>query len=127
MKNVSENSNASLKTKVTNKFQKASVAVGTGLATLSSACPVYAANGVDTAATDSIVGEIGGIVCKIFLYIGIVLLIYSIAQLISASRNDDPEGKVKATQQLVAAIVMMGLKPIINGVLAVTGTGIQIP
>lgn len=125
MKKISD-SKASLKTKATNKFHKISAATTAGLMTLSTACPVYAA-GPSADPTDNIIGEVGGIVCRIFLYVGIVLLIYSIAQLISASRNDDPEGKVKATQQLVAAIVMMGLKPIINGVLAVTGTNITIP
>lgn len=125
MKNVLD-SKASLKTKVSNKFHKITASATAGLMMISTATPVYA-TGAGADPTDSVIGEVGSIVCRIFLYIGIVLLIYSIAQLISASRNDDPEGKVKATQQLVAAIVMMGLKPIINGVLAVTGTGISIP
>lgn len=48
-----------------------------------------------------------GIVEKIFVAVGIILLVYSIGQLIQAFKNEDADSKSRASTMLVVAAVLI--------------------
>lgn len=75
---------------------------------------------------ESIIGKVLGIVMDIFMYIGIVLLVWSIGMLILAFKNEDADSKTRAIMLLIVSIALIGLKPLVNGVLTVVAVNISI-
>lgn len=75
---------------------------------------------------ESIIGKVLGIVLKIFLYIGVVLLVWSIGMLILAFKNEDADSKTRAIMLLIVSIVLIGLKPLVTGVLTTVAVNISI-
>ena len=75
---------------------------------------------------ESIIGKVLGIVLKIFLYIGVVLLVWSIGMLILAFKNEDADSKTRAIMLLIVSIVLIGLKPLVTGVLNTVAVNISI-
>ena len=96
-------------------------------ATLAFATPTFAAGELNTNVSQgSVINAIAGAIANIFLVVGILLLLVSVAQLVMAFRNEDPEGKAKAAQQLAVSIVLIGIKFILNLILAAVGVeGVQ--
>lgn len=63
----------------------------------------------------SVITDMINIIVKVFRYIGVVLAVYSVGQLIMAFKNEDADSKSRATTLLVVACVLIGLKSIIDG------------
>lgn len=84
-----------------------------------SCCPVlFAAN--TTVSADDLVGTILGFIVKIFFYIGVILLLWAIGQLVLAFKNDDADSKSKAAMLLVVSIILMVIKPVFDGLGIIT-------
>lgn len=81
------------------------------LAIISATTVGFAAKSPDAA---SITGQIIAIICNVFLVVGVILLAYSIGQLIMAFKNDDADSKTRASTVLVVAIVLIALKGIVS-------------
>lgn len=76
-------------------------------------CPMlFAAD--TTVSADTLVGTILGFVVKIFFYIGIILLLWAIGQLVLAFKNDDADSKSKAAMLLVVSIILMVIRPVFD-------------
>lgn len=65
----------------------------------------------------SIVPKIVGIITQIFFYIGILLLAWSIGMLVLAFKNEDADSKSRAMLLLVVSAALIGIKPLLKGVL----------
>lgn len=76
-----------------------------------SATPVMAAG--DTS-VDSLIGTIVGIILTMFRYVGIVLLVWGVAQFVMAMKRSDSESKGDAIQTIIAAIFLIGLKTVVT-------------
>ena len=64
----------------------------------------------DTTDAETTISALGDLVCKVFRYIGVVLALFSVGQLILAFKNEDADSKQRATMTLVIAVVLIGLK-----------------
>lgn len=83
------------------------------------ALPVFAApteNGAKNA-----VGVLTGYVLKIFQYVGVLLLIWAIAQLVLAFKNEDADSKSRAMMMLLVAVLLCVIKPIAQQVINALG------
>ena len=82
------------------------------LATVASAMPmaVYA----DKA--DTLVNEIVSIICKIFRYIGILLLAWSIGMIVLAFKNEDADSKSRGMMLAFVSCVLIAIEPIITAI-----------
>ena len=83
----------------------------------------YAANDIATTNTtmNSIVTQIIGVVLQIFMYIGIILLVWSIGMLILAFKNEDADSKSRAIMLMVVSIALIALRPLVTVVVNATG------
>ncbi len=91
------------------------------------ALPVFA-TGTAAANTNvdlpQLMGKIIGIILDIFFYVGIVMLVWAIAQTGLAFKNDDPDSKQRATMLLVISAILIGLRPIVKGIVDTFGGAI---
>lgn len=104
------------------KLKASGVAAGVGMA-IASPLSAFAADG-DTPSADSIVGEFIGILLTIFRYVGIVLLVVGIVQFVMATKDDNPEAKVKATTMAIVSVILITLKFIVSGLLGMFGVAL---
>lgn len=51
---------------------------------------------------------------KVFKYVGIILAVYSIGQLVMAFKNEDADSKSRATTMLVVACVLIGIQKFVS-------------
>lgn len=72
------------------------------------------------------VGLLIGYVLKIFQYIGALLLVWAIAQLILAFKNEDADSKSRAMMMLMVGVILCVLKPVVQGVLGAMGVKVSI-
>lgn len=56
-----------------------------------------------------------GIICKVFRYVGVVLAVYSVGQLVMAFKNEDADSKSRATTMLVVAGILVGIDQLVEG------------
>ena len=75
------------------------------------ASPMFAMAGVDAMFNDLV-----SYVCKIFFYIGCILLVWSIGQLVLAFKNEDADSKSRAIMVLVCSLLLMSVDTIYNQV-----------
>jgi hypothetical protein len=54
------------------------------------------------------------VITTIFLYIGVLLLAWSIGMLVLAFKNEDADSKSRAMMLLVVSVVLIGLDGILN-------------
>ena len=96
------------KAKITNKIMKAYsvTAISMMAVTMVSMCCADAAADVIT--------EMISIICRVFRYVGVVLGVYSIGQLVMAFKNEDADSKSRATTMLVVAGVLVGIKTLVD-------------
>ena len=80
-----------------------------------SALDVFAANASPSEGT--LFDNVLGVIYKIFRYIGILLLAWSIGMLVLAFKNEDADSKSRAMMMAVVSIVLVGIPSIINAVL----------
>lgn len=76
-------------------------------------------------ATD-IFSTLVGYICQIFMYIGIILLVWAVGQLVLAFKNEDADSKTRAVMVMVCSIILMSVGQIIKTILDSTGTGITV-
>lgn len=62
--------------------------------------------------TGSIIDKILDIVYQIFGYVGIVLTLWGVGQLILAFKNEDADSKSRAIMCIVAGAALIGIKPL---------------
>lgn len=110
------------KTKVASAAATTAVMVG-----MSQVMPVFCALNPDGIDIETIIGSILGIILTIAMYVGVVLLTYAIFQLVMSFKNDDAEGKSRATQLLVVSAVLIGLKKLMSVLLSKIGITIVMP
>ena len=103
---------------------KAMVAAGTVTTTAMALMPMVFAT---DAAVDpkGLIGRVLGVICDLFLCIGILLLAWSAGMLFLAFKNEDADSKSRAMMMMVVSVVLIGFKAILNGVLG-TVAGIKI-
>lgn len=65
-------------------------------------------------AAEKVLEQMIDIICKVFKYVGIVLAVYSIGQLVMAFKNEDADSKSRATTMLVVACVLIGIKTLVD-------------
>ena len=114
--------------KVSAKFKKVTTCISTGLMTLSMGMtkafaedkPVDDGDLGKNATMDGLMSSILNIIFQIFRYVGILLLVWSIAQIVMAFKNDDADSKQKGMMIAVISVVLITLsfvlKPILNTV-----------
>lgn len=61
-----------------------------------------------------ILGNMISVIELVFQAVGVVLLVYSIAQLVLAFKNEDADSKTRASTLLVVAVILVALPTIIN-------------
>ena len=66
---------------------------------------------------NTVVTQIANVVLTIFRYVGIVLLIWGIAQVVMGFRNEDSDSKIRGIMTVVVAIVLILLKTIVKAIL----------
>jgi hypothetical protein len=76
--------------------------------------------------TKKIIGTVLGVVCNVFLYVGVFFLVTGVASLISALKQEDADRQQKAITSIVIAVTMIGIKLLLGPILTATGTGITI-
>ena len=62
-----------------------------------------------------ILAQMIGVIELVFQAVGIVLLVYSIAQLVLAFKNEDADSKTRASTMLVVAVILIAIPQIIKG------------
>ena len=108
------------------KKEKFIAAAGTSAAALMPFIPMsFAAPAGSTTAKD-LISKVLGIICDIFLGIGVLLLAWSVGMLFLAFKNDDADSKSRAMMMMIVSIVLIAFKTILGGVLKSAGTGFTI-
>ena len=104
--------------KAKEKMRKVGCAVGTAVAT---AAPFVA---YSMAAPDpkAIVATFLGYVLDMFICVGALLVVWAVAQLALAFKNEDADSKSRAMMMLIVAAILIGISPLADAVL--NGTGI---
>lgn len=82
-----------------------------GFATLIYGCLLYADPATELG---NLVDKLANVICNTFLIAGVILLAFSIGQLVMAFKNDDADSKTKASTQLAIALVLIMLKNIVK-------------
>lgn len=72
-----------------------------------------------------ILGNMIAIIELVFQAVGVVLLVYSIAQLVLAFKNEDADSKTRASTLLVVAVVLIALPSIIDNLHILDYIGLQ--
>ena len=62
-----------------------------------------------------ILADVINVIIRIATAIGVVLIAFGIFQIIIALKNEDADAKIRATQSLVVAAILVGIGPIVNG------------
>lgn len=65
--------------------------------------------------------------CTVVMYIGIILVCYGFYQFAMSMQSNNPDERIKAVTTMVVAIILIGMKPLLNTLLSSIGAGIQIP
>jgi len=68
------------------------------------------------AGADAMFGMLIGYVCKIFFYIGTILLVWAVGQLVLSFKNEDADSKSRAVMVLVCAVLLMSIGSIYDAV-----------
>ncbi len=74
-----------------------------------------------TASAGTIVGTLLGYIGRIFMYIGIILLVWSIGQLVLAFKNEDADSKSRAVMVMVVSIILISMDTILNTLVGALG------
>ncbi len=72
-------------------------------------------------AMNNTISAVISIVTTIFMWLGVALLVFGLASLGLAFKDDNSEGKVRALQVCLAAIVLISIKWIVKLILNATG------
>lgn len=109
------------------KKEKFIAAAGTSAAALMPFIPMaFAAPTAGSTTAKDLISKVLGIICDIFLGIGVLLLAWSVGMLFLAFKNDDADSKSRAMMMMIVSIVLIAFKTILGGVLKSAGTGFTI-
>ena len=81
----------------------------------------------DGISIEEIMGSVLGIIFTVAMYIGIILAVWGLFQLVMSLKNDDAEAKSRATQLMVVGIVLIGLKGLASVLLSKIGITVVMP
>lgn len=104
--------------------KKASRAASISFAAGVNMVPVFAAGELSTA--ENLVGTMIYYVCLIFQFIGLLLAVWSVGQLVLAFKNEDADSKSRAIMLLVVSCILIAIKTIVNAVVKASGMNITI-
>ncbi len=108
------------------KKEKFIAAAGTSAAALMPFIPMAFAAPTSSTTAKDLISKVLGIICDIFLGIGVLLLAWSVGMLFLAFKNDDADSKSRAMMMMIVSIVLIAFKTILGGVLKSAGTGFTI-
>ena len=118
--------------RVSAKFKKITTCMATGVMTLNVGMtkvfaddPPAASGELGKNATmDGLMSAILNIIFQIFRYVGILLLVWSVAQIVMAFKNDDADSKQKGMMIAVISIVLITLSFVLKPILTSVGVNI---
>lgn len=97
------------------KVKASAYAAMFGFATVLASATGYALPDENISA-EALVTSIAGWIVSIFRYIGILLLIWGIGQLILAFKNEDGDSKSRAMMMVMVAVFLITLKTILTSI-----------
>lgn len=62
----------------------------------------------------TLITKVLGLIFKIFKYIGVLLLAWSIGMLVLAFKNEDADSKSRAIMMMVVSVVLITIEPLFN-------------
>lgn len=108
--------------KVSATFKKGSALVSSGICAANCALiNAYAEDSDQTATMDGLMTQILKIIFNIFRYVGILLLVWSIIQIVLAFKNDDADSKQKGMVLAIISIVLITISFVIKPILTAAG------
>ena len=100
-------------TKVCKSVKKHALAIAASIATVVPASAVMTvAASVDE---EGLIKNVLGIIFKLFRYIGILLLAWSIGMLVLAFKNEDADSKSRSIMMMVVSVVLITVETIFTG------------
>ena len=72
------------------------------------------ASSTSNGSASKLIGGIVGIILSMFRWVGVVLLVWGVAQFVMAIKRTDAESKSDAIQTIICAIVLISLKTVIT-------------
>lgn len=108
------------------QLTKASCAAA-AMSAMMTVAPVMCAINPDGISIEEIMGSVLGIIFTVAMYIGIILAVWGLFQLVMSLKNDDAEAKSRATQLMVVGIVLIGLKGLASVLLSKIGITVVMP
>lgn len=113
--------------KIKNSFQNSKVvSVFLSLTTLFSVfCMTYLDTFAANVKASDLMGTILGYVCKIAMYVGILLLAWGLIQLFMAFKNEDADSKQRAIMVIIASICLISVQPIVTAITGKAGVSVK--
>lgn len=108
------------------KKGKIAMAVGSAATAAMPFATMAFADSTSSTTAKNLVGTVLGVICDIFLAIGILLLAWSVGMLFLAFKNEDADSKSRSMMMAVVSIVLIAFKGILEVVLTSAGTGFTI-
>lgn len=102
------------KAKITNKVMKAYNIMVMSIMTVTMVGMCLANNDGNNDPAAKVITEMINIICRVFRYVGVVLGVYSVGQLVMAFKNEDADSKSRATTMLVVAGILVGIKTLVD-------------
>lgn len=105
--------------KIKNGFRNFMLGATVGMATvMANITPAYAISvddSTDMGTFTSTMGKIIGIILTVMRYVGAVLVIYGVYEIIMSFMQNQPEAKTKGIFMVAAGVVLVALKSILIG------------
>lgn len=108
------------------KKEKITMAIGSAATAAMPFATMALADGVSDSAASDLISTVLGVICDIFLAIGVLLLAWSVGMLFLAFKNEDADSKSRAMMMAVVSIVLIAFKGILGTVLKSAGTSFTI-
>lgn len=93
------------------------------VAAASTLMPTVMASGDLGGEANEMVLNLVNVICTIFRYIGILLLVWAIGMLVLAFKNEDANSKTRSMMLLVVSIVLIAIKSIVMLIIPTLAVG----
>lgn len=70
---------------------------------------------------NNVINAVLNVVFNMSMWIGIILLAWSVVMLVLALKNEDADSKSRAIMLIAVSIALIGIKPVVSGILNVAG------
>ena len=107
-------------------FAKKNVKAIVAAATVAATGSVVGIKTAHAGTASEIIKSLIGYVLGIFFWVGVVLLVFGIGQLVLAFKNEDGDSKSRAVMLALVAIVLMSLEAIVGAALTAANAGIDV-